>query len=68
MAANFPGPTYNRLIETDPQILKVPFDNVGIGARLSIMGKDAMGADASNNANQKSGPPAAPEITIKHVD
>jgi len=65
---NFPGPGYNRIIETDPQIVKVPLDNMGIGARLSIFGKDIMGGDPSNNANQKSGPPGAPEITIKHVD
>jgi hypothetical protein len=64
---NFPGPTYNRIIETDPQVIKVPLDNVGIGARLSIFGKDAMGADPSANL-QKSGPPGAPEITIKHTD
>jgi hypothetical protein len=66
--ANFPGPTYNRIIETDPQIVKVPLDNVGIGARLSIMGKDAMGADSSANENQRSGPPSAPEFLLKHTD
>ena len=65
---NFPGPTYNRIIETDPQIVKVPLDNMGIGARLSIMGSDAMGSEPQNNANQKSGPPAAPEIMLKHTD
>jgi hypothetical protein len=65
--ANFPGPTYNRLIETDPQILKVPMDNVGIGARMSIFGADSMGADSSANSAQKSGPPAAPEFALKHT-
>lgn len=65
---NFPGPTYNRLIETDPQVIKVPLDNVGIGARMSIFGKDAMGADSSSNEVQKSGPPAAPEFALKHTD
>jgi hypothetical protein len=66
--ANFPGPGYNRIIETDPQIIKVPLDNMGIGARLSIFGKDVMGAESQNNSNQKSGPPSAPEFSIKHVD
>jgi len=65
---NFPGPTYNRIIETDPQIIKVPLDNVGIGARLSIFGADSMAADPSANERQKSGPPTAPEFTIKHTD
>ena len=63
--ANFPGPTYNRIIETDPQILKVPLDNVGWGARMSIFG--AMSADPSANSSQKSGQPSAPEFGIKHV-
>ena len=66
--ANFPGPTYNRLIETDPQIVKVPMDNMGWGARLSIMGNGALGADPSYNDNQKSGKPTAPEMTIRHTD
>jgi hypothetical protein len=65
--ANFPGPTYNRIIETDPQIVKVPLDNVGWGARLSIMGAGVMGADPSSNNSQKSGPPAALEFAIKHI-
>ena len=65
---NFPGPNYNRIIETDPQIVKTPLDNMGIGARLSLFGKDVMVADPQNISNQKSGPPSAPEITLKHVD
>jgi hypothetical protein len=66
--ANFPGPTYNRIIETDPQIVKVPLDNVGWGARLSIMGSGVLGADPGSTGNQKSGAPKAPEFSIKHVD
>jgi hypothetical protein len=66
--ANFPGPTYNRIIETDPQIIKVPLDNLGFGARLSIFGADVMGADPSSNSPQKSGPPKAPEFGLKHTD
>ena len=53
--AQFPGPTYNRIIETDPQIAKVPMDTMGWGARASAQPK---GAEA----------PSAPEMTIKHVD
>jgi hypothetical protein len=64
--ANFPGPTYNRIIETDPQIVKVPMDNVGWGARMSIFGM--MSADPASSSSQKSGQPKAPEMSIKHVD
>ena len=64
--ANFPGPTYNRLIETDPQIVKVPMDNMGWGARLSIFGQ--MSNSPENPSNQKSGKPSAPEMTIRHTD
>lgn len=63
---NFPGPNYNRIIETDPQIVKVPLDNMGFGARLSTM--NAMNSDPSSNSAQKSGQPTAPEMTVKHTD
>ena len=53
--AQFPGPTYNRIIETDPQIVKVPMPTMGWGARSSAL--------PSGNAA-----PSAPEMTIKHVD
>lgn len=53
--AQFPGPTYNRIIETDPQIVKVPLDSMGWGARASAQPK----GDAA---------PSAPQMTIKHVD
>lgn len=52
--AQFPGPSYNRIIESDPQIVKVPMDNMAWGSRPSAMPK---GGEA----------PAAPEMTIKHV-
>ena len=52
--ANFPGPKTNRLIDQDPQIVKTPMDNMGWGARASIMPKDGKA-------------PAAPEMTIKHT-
>lgn len=52
--AQFPGPNYNRIIESDPQIVKVPLDNMGWGARPSALPK---GGEA----------PSAPEMTIKHV-
>lgn len=52
--AQFPGPTYNRIIETDPQIVKVDMPKMDWGARPSAL--------PSGNAA-----PAAPEMTIKHV-
>lgn len=39
-AKNFPGPNINRLIENDPQIVKVPMDHMGWGSRASGMPKD----------------------------
>jgi hypothetical protein len=30
---NFPGPKYNKVIESDKQIVQVPLDNAGIGGR-----------------------------------
>ena len=51
---NFPGPNINRLIDEDPQIIKVPMEKMGWGARPSGMpnGEKA---------------PKAPEMTIRHV-
>jgi len=37
---NFPGPNINRIIEQDPQIVKVPMDYEGWGARASALPKD----------------------------
>lgn len=37
---NFPGPNYNRLIENDPQIVKVEMDQMGWGSRKSGQPKD----------------------------
>lgn len=62
MATKFPGPNYNRIIESDPQIVKVPMDQAGWGARTSIFGE--MGNDPRSNNPSK---PSAPEMTIKHV-
>jgi hypothetical protein len=59
---NFPGPNINRLIETDPQIVKVGMDYFGWGSRSSIFGQ-LKGDVRSNNP----APPHAPEMTIKHV-
>lgn len=36
---NFPGPSIDRLIESDPQIIKVPMETMGWGARSSAMPK-----------------------------
>jgi len=67
--ANWPSPNYNRIIETDPQIVKVPgaaAEKVifGWGTRPSLM--THMTADPSSDQN-KSGQPSAPEMTVKHV-
>ena len=59
---NFPGPNINRLIETDPQIIKVPLDQMGWGSRMSIFGHMNNSA-LSNDPAQ----PSAPEMSIKHV-
>ena len=59
---NFPGPNINRLIETDPQIVKVGMDEFQWGTRKSLwqhMTADPVGANP--------GQPKAPEMTIKHV-
>ncbi len=58
----FPGPNYNSLINSDPQIVKVGMDECGIGARKSIFGQ--LGNDPKGNNPAK---PTAPEMTIKHT-
>ena len=61
-STKFPGPNYNRLIENDAQIVKVPMDTFGWGSRQSLFGQ-LRGDPRSNNPSQ----PSAPEMTIKHV-
>jgi len=39
-AKNFPGPNINRIIDQDPQIVKVPMDYEGWGARASALPKN----------------------------
>ena len=58
---NFPGPSYNSIIETDPQIVKVPLQEMGWGSRNSIYPK---GTDVKAN---NPAAPGAPEMTVKHV-
>ena len=60
--AKFPGPNMNRIIDTDPQIVKVPMDNFGWGSRKSMFAELKGDATSQNPA-----PPNAPEMTIKHV-
>ena len=66
--ANFPGPTCNRIIETDPMIIKAPgaaaevVGGMGWGSRTSLFGH--LGGDPKGQNPSK---PTAPEITIKHV-
>jgi hypothetical protein len=61
-AKNFPGPNINRLIDKDPQIVKVDMDQMGWGSRKSIFGHMN-----SSPVSQDPGQPSAPEMTIKHV-
>ena len=51
---NFPGPNINRIIDQDPQIVKIPLDTMGWGARNSALPK-----------GEKA--PTAPEMTVKHT-
>ena len=59
---NFPGPSINRLIENDPQIIKVPMDHMGWGSRMSSLAR--LNNSVTSNDPAK---PGAPEMTIKHV-
>lgn len=59
---NFPGPTYNRLIESDSQIVKITFDNMGWGSRKSIFSQLGNDPTSQNPSN-----PSAPEMTLRHV-
>jgi len=60
---NFPGPNYNKLIETDSQIVKVNLDMVEWGARMSIFPKGG----SPETPGKVGGAPTAPEMTIKHT-
>ncbi len=59
---NFPGPSINRLIDSDPQIVKVPMDEMGWGSRKSALAR-------LNNSVTSNDPaaPSAPEMSVKHV-
>lgn len=50
----FPGPNYNRIIETDPQIVKVPMETAEWGARKGTV--DKVSKTLAGNS-----------MTIKHV-
>jgi hypothetical protein len=52
----FPEANYNNLIETDPQIVKVPMDNVDFGSRKGTIAK-ARNPDSGGNGR----------MGIKHV-
>ena len=64
-AKNFPGPNINRLIENDPQIIKVGMDYMGFGSRASMFAK--LTGTAAGTNNNGTAPPAGPEMTIKHT-
>lgn len=38
--AKFPGPSINRVIDSDPQIVRVPLDETGIAGRRSAQPKN----------------------------
>jgi hypothetical protein len=59
---NFPGPSINHIIEEDPQIVKIPLDNMGFGSRKSIFAQ--LSGDPRSQDPSK---PTAPEMTVKHV-
>ena len=61
--ANFPGPKTNRLIDQDPQIVKVPMDYMDWGARASVMPK---GTNPKGTTSGQS-PGTSGEMTIKHT-
>jgi hypothetical protein len=65
---NFPGPNINRLIDKDPQIVKINLDAMDWGSRMSIF-THMSGNAAAPNGGKDSQPsqPSAPEITIKHI-
>ena len=63
-AKNFPGPNINRIIEKDPQIVKINLDYMEWGTRPALFGH--MNADPAVTPGNP-GQPKAPEITIDHV-
>ncbi len=60
---NFPGPTYNSIIEKDPQIVKVSPDPLEWGARTTIFPKGTN----PDTPGAVHGAPTAPEMTVKHT-
>jgi len=59
---NFPGPSINHIIETDPQVIKIPLDNMGFGSRKSMFAQLT-----GDPRSQDPSPPSAPELMIKHA-
>lgn len=62
---SFPGPNINRLIEKDPQIVKVGMDYMGWGTRKSIFGHFSVPGDGDNKKVDKPG--MNDGMNIKHV-
>jgi len=52
---NFLAPKYNECKESDPQIIRVPLDDMGFGARKSALPTSISGSAQDNS------------MTIKHV-
>ena len=61
--ATYPKPQFNRIIETDPQILKVKLDFTEWGTRESLFSQ-ALGSNPKDPYPSK---PGAPELTIQHT-
>ena len=65
---NFPGPNINRIIEKDPQIVKVGLDYMDWGTRASLFRQMSGDASAENGAaSSQPSQPSAPEMGIKHI-
>lgn len=50
---NFPGPNINRIIDSDPQIVKVPMEKMDWGSRMSGQPKDISNAMTIKHVESK---------------
>lgn len=71
MPTKFPAPNYNRLIEQDPQIVKVAMDEFGWGARPAHFAEfqNPRSLQSTIQTGRKNVPaaPDAPEMTVQHT-
>lgn len=68
--ARWPGPTYNRLIVTDPQIVKVDGASAEVVGGFQWGSRQSLFSNHLNNDPKGANPgqPSAPEMTIRHTD